>query len=86
PRSPHRIPLSLRLSQGTGRRGVERRLARLAREFSWETARDFVQADVGRLTAGRRLDLRGWPAIPARWDDSAGGRSPAAPGPSGPLR
>jgi len=86
PRSPHRIPLSLRLSQGTGRRGVERRLARLAREFSWETARDLVLGGVDRLTAGRRLDLREWPSAPARWDVVPQGRPQAAPGPSGPLR
>jgi polysaccharide deacetylase family protein (PEP-CTERM system associated) len=86
PRSPHRLPLSLRLSQGTGRRGVERRLGRLLRDFSWETARDLVLRGLDRLTAGRRLDLREWPSTPARWDDVPQGRAQTAPGLSGPLR
>lgn len=86
PRSPHRIPLSLRLSQGTGRRGVERRLGRLVRDFSWETARDLVLQGVDRLTCGRRLDLREWPLTPARWDDVPPGPAPSTHGPSGPLR
>jgi len=68
--SPHRIPLRLRLSQGTGRRGLERRLARLLREFAWVPARDFIEESAASLVAGRRLDLRGWPATPARWDDA----------------
>jgi polysaccharide deacetylase family protein (PEP-CTERM system associated) len=71
PRSPHRIPLRLRLSQGLGRRGVERRLARLVREFTWATARDWLDAEPGSLVARRRLDLRGWPGAAARWHDGA---------------
>jgi polysaccharide deacetylase family protein (PEP-CTERM system associated) len=70
PRSQHRIPFWLRLSQGTGRRGMERRLARLMSEFTWATARDWIEGEASRLVAGRQLDLRGWPATPPRWDDA----------------
>lgn len=69
-RSPHRIPLRLRWSQGTGRRGVERRLARLLRDFTWRPAREWIEAGGAGLVAGRRLDLRGWPATRARWEDA----------------
>ena len=70
PRSPHSIPLRLRLSQGTGRRGVERRLSRLMREFSWKPAREWIEAGGRSLVGDRRLDLRGWPASPPRWIDA----------------
>lgn len=69
-RSPHRIPLRLRVSQGTGRRGVAGKLVRLMRDFAWSPARDLLEEDDGRLVSGRRLDLRGWPEAPARWDDA----------------
>jgi polysaccharide deacetylase family protein (PEP-CTERM system associated) len=68
PRSPHRIPLSLRLSQGTGRSGVARRLERLLRDFAWTTAAGLMEAEGARLAAGRRLDLRGWPQAEARFE------------------
>jgi polysaccharide deacetylase family protein (PEP-CTERM system associated) len=71
PSSPHRIPLRLRLSQGLGRRGVERRLGRLLREFSWSTAREWLDAGSG-LVGERQLDLRGWPGAPARWSEAPG--------------
>ena len=69
-RSPHPIPVSLRLSQGLGRSRVERRLARLLGEFAWGTARDQIDAGADRLVASRRLDLRAWPAAPPRWSGS----------------
>ena len=70
-RSPHRVPMRLRLTQGTGRRGVERRLARLLRDFAWTPAREWIEgAAAAPLVAGRRLDLRGWPANHARWEDA----------------
>jgi polysaccharide deacetylase family protein (PEP-CTERM system associated) len=70
PRSPHRIPVRLRLSQGIGRRGVARRLGRLLGDFTWTPAREWLDAGAGALVAQRRLDLRAWPRIPARWDEA----------------
>jgi len=70
-RSPHSIPLRLRLSQGIGRAGVERRLGRLLRDFRWGTAAAWLAADTARLTGDRTLDLRGWPAQAPRWSAPA---------------
>jgi len=70
--SPHRIPLSLRLSQGLGRAGMPRRLQRLLSEFNWGPARDRL-ADGSLLTADRVLDLTTLPEGKPRWiaSDSA---------------
>jgi polysaccharide deacetylase family protein (PEP-CTERM system associated) len=62
------IPWHLRLSQGLGRRRVERRLGRLLRDFAWGPARDWLGQGI-RLTGGRILDLAGptaggWRSIP----------------------
>lgn len=66
-RSPRAIPLRLRLSQGLGRAGVERRLGRLLRDFRWGTAADWLAGGKTPLTGDRSLDLRGWPAAPPCW-------------------
>jgi peptidoglycan-N-acetylglucosamine deacetylase len=54
--SPHPIPLSLRLSQGTLRSSVARKLRRLLADFPWVPARDAL-AGSPELTGTRRLDL-----------------------------
>ena len=65
--SPHAIPLSLRLSQGLGRRGVAARLRRLLRDFSWGPARACLGNDPRALCQGRVLDLTGLPGLPGHW-------------------
>jgi polysaccharide deacetylase family protein (PEP-CTERM system associated) len=55
-RSPHPIPWSVRLSQGLGRSGVQKKLVRLLGDFSWGTAASWL-ADRRALTSGRVLDL-----------------------------
>lgn len=55
--SPHRLPVSLRLSQGLGRSGVARRLARLLDDFAWGPIRDAMPS-AAALTGSRLLDLR----------------------------
>ena len=69
-RSPHAIPFRLRLSQGIGRAGVERRLTRLLREFTWAPADDWLAGDPRGLVGERRLDLRAWPDRPPLWADA----------------
>jgi polysaccharide deacetylase family protein (PEP-CTERM system associated) len=66
PRSVHAIPLRLRLSQGLGRAGMEKRLTQLLHDFSWGPARDWL--DHAESVAGDRvLDLTGLPAREPRW-------------------
>jgi polysaccharide deacetylase family protein (PEP-CTERM system associated) len=65
PRSPHALPLGLRLSQGLGRAGVARRLARLLGEFAWGPAAAWME-EAG-ATEDRWLDLTALPAGLPRW-------------------
>jgi polysaccharide deacetylase family protein (PEP-CTERM system associated) len=65
-RSPHRIPLTMRWSQGIGRARVATRLARLFRDAAWGTAADWLARGEG-VTGGRILDLRGVEGAPPRF-------------------
>jgi len=69
PRSPHAIPLGLRLTQGLGRSRVAPGLLRLLADFSWGPASAWL--DEAGITAGRSLDLTGLPAGLPRWTTEA---------------
>ena len=66
PRSPHQIPLRMRLSQGIGRSRVAARLGRLLRDFPWGPMTEWLQRSAD-ATAGRLLDLTGLPDRAPRW-------------------
>jgi polysaccharide deacetylase family protein (PEP-CTERM system associated) len=66
PGSSHRIPWHVRLSQGLGRRWVERRLRRLLADFAWGPVRDWL-ADAARVADGRTLDLTRRAHDGSRW-------------------
>jgi polysaccharide deacetylase family protein (PEP-CTERM system associated) len=66
PRSPHKLPFALRLSQGLSRSRVRPRLARLMREFEWGPMGAWLDRTAA-VTGGRLLDLTGLPGHPPRW-------------------
>jgi len=68
--SPHRLPLGLRLTQGLGRSGVARRLARLLDDFAWGPIGDVIPG-APALTGPRVLDLRQLSRSGPLWRDEA---------------
>jgi len=64
--SPHRIPLTLRFSQGLLRSKVKSKLRRLLKDFSWGPARDLLGGGPA-LTGGRILDLTPLPGGGPQW-------------------
>ena len=70
-RTPHRVPLRMRWSQGFGRARVAPRLGRLLRDAAWGTAIDWL-ARKETATGDRLLDLVAGGTAAPRWSGAAG--------------
>ncbi|HKQ97896.1 MAG TPA: polysaccharide deacetylase family protein [Candidatus Polarisedimenticolia bacterium] len=67
-RSPHRLPLTLRWSQGIGRSRVAAKMSRLLRDARWGTAAAWLGNDAA--CGDRTLDLTGAPGGAPRFSGS----------------